>query len=74
MLRFRFEKRIPIAGDVPILVGLGMVVKGTVLVGFGIVRGDDFITSAADVLFCVFDHEILLCCLTFAYLTDPPND
>jgi hypothetical protein len=37
MLPFSLEKSIPIAGDVPILVGLRMVVKGTLLVGFGIV-------------------------------------
>jgi hypothetical protein len=59
MLPFRLEKSIPIAGDGPILVGLGVVVKSTLLVGFGVVRGDDFITSAADELFCTCDHEIL---------------
>jgi hypothetical protein len=60
MLPFSLEKRIPIAGDVSVLVGLGMVVEGTLLVCFRIVRGDDFITSATDVLFSVSDHKILL--------------
>jgi hypothetical protein len=74
MLPFSLQKSIPIAGDMHTLVGLGMVVKGTVLVGFRIVRGDDFITSAADVLFPVSDHQILLCYPTFTFLPDPPND
>jgi hypothetical protein len=60
MLLFRLEKNISVAGGVPTLVGLGMVVKGTSLVGFGIVRGDDFVTSATYVFYCVSDHELLL--------------
>ena len=72
MLPFGLEKSVPIVGDMPILVGLRMVIKGTSLVGFRIVRGDDFITSAANVLFRVCDHEILLY-LAYLYVFNTPS-
>ena len=59
MSAFSLEKDIPIARGMPVLMGLGMVVIGALLVGFGIVRGNDLITSATDVLFCVSDHNNL---------------
>ena len=57
---FGLEKSIPVARDVSIFVGLRMIEKDAVLVCFGVMRGDDLITTAADVLFRVPDHEILL--------------
>jgi hypothetical protein len=57
---FKLEKSIPVAGGVPTLMGLGMVVKGASLVGFGLVRGDNFMTSTTDMFFSVSDHEVLL--------------
>jgi hypothetical protein len=57
---FSLEESIPIAGDVPIFVSFRMVEKVSMLVCFWIVRGNDLITPAADVLFFVSDHEIPL--------------
>jgi len=73
---FRLEKSIPIACDVSIFVGLRMVEKVTSSVCFGIMRGDDLITSAADVLFCVSDHDspsiCKLLCLSDASILNTP--
>ena len=60
MLAFSLETIIPIAGSMHILMGLGMIVERAFLVRFGFMRSDDFVTSAADVLFSVADHEVLL--------------
>ena len=73
ILPFSLAKSIPIARNVPIFVSLRVVVKATLLVCLGIVRGDDFVTPATDVLFCVSDHKSPLYCLTYGFLPDPPN-
>lgn len=57
ILPLSLEKIIPISRNVPIFVSLGVVVEAASLVCFRIVRGDDFVTPATDVLFCVSDHD-----------------